>query len=110
MGVIAETTDRVAVLYSGTLAEIGRTVEVLNNPQHPYTKGLIEATPRIDANSLNSKLYQIPGVMPDLKEIPVGCPFHKRCPRCIKKCVEIKPPLLNGRAACWLLDNEKGLL
>ena len=110
MGVIAETTDRVAVLYSGTLAEIGRTFEVLNNPQHPYTKGLIEATPRIDANSLNSKLYQIPGVMPDLKEIPVGCPFHKRCPRYIKKCVEIKPPLLNERAACWLLDTEKGLL
>ena len=110
MGVIAETTDRVAVLYSGTLAEIGRTVEVLNNPQHPYTKGLIEATPRIDANSLNSKLYQIPGVMPDLKEIPVGCPFHKRCPQYIKKCVEIKPPLLNERAACWLLDTENGLL
>ena len=110
MGVIAETTDRVAVLYSGTLAEIGRTFEVLNNPQHPYTKGLIEATPRIDANSLNSKLYQIPGVMPDLKEIPVGCPFHKRCPRYIKKCVKIKPPLLNERAACWLLDNKNGLL
>ncbi len=110
MGVIAETTDRVAVLYSGTLAEIGKTFEVLNNPQHPYTKGLIEATPRIDANSLNSKLYQIPGVMPDLKEIPVGCPFHKRCPRYIKKCVDIKPPLLNDRAACWLLDTEKGLL
>ena len=110
MGVIAETTDRVAVLYSGTLAEIGKTFEVLNNPQHPYTKGLIEATPRIDANSLNSKLYQIPGVMPDLKEIPVGCPFHKRCPRYIKKCVDIKPPLLNERAACWLLDTENGLL
>ena len=110
MGVIAETTDRVAVLYSGTLAEIGKTFEVLNNPQHPYTKGLIEATPRIDANSLNSKLYQIPGVMPDLKEIPVGCPFHKRCPRYIKKCVDIKPPLLNERAACWLLDTEKCLL
>ena len=110
MGVIAETTDRVAVLYSGTLAEIGGTFEVLNNPQHPYTKGLIEATPRIDANSLNSKLYQIPGVMPDLKEIPVGCPFHKRCPRYIKKCVDIKPPLLNERAACWLLDTDKGLL
>ena len=109
MGVIAETTDRVAVLYSGTLAEIGKTYEVLNNPQHPYTKGLIEATPRIDANSLNSKLYQIPGVMPDLKEIPVGCPFHKRCPRYIKKCVEIKPPLLNERAACWLLDTKNGL-
>ena len=110
MGVIAETTDRVAVLYSGTLAEIGKTYEVLNNPQHPYTKGLIEATPRIDANSLNSKLYQIPGVMPDLKEIPVGCPFHKRCPQYIKKCVEIKHPLLNERAACWLLDTENGLL
>ena len=106
---IAETTDRVAVLYSGRLAELGRTFEVLNKPQHPYTKGLIYATPRIDGNSLNSKLYQIPGVMPDLSEIPNGCPFHKRCPEQIKKCLEKKPPLFNERAACWLLDSKSGI-
>lgn len=109
MGVIAETTDRVAVLYSGRLVEVGSTFEVLNNPQHPYTRGLIYATPRINSNSLNSKLYQIPGVMPGLSEIPDGCPFHKRCPEQTKKCLEKKPPLLNERAACWLLDSESGI-
>ena len=106
MGVIAETTDRVAVLYSGRLSEIGKTSEVLNSPKHPYTQGLIAATPRIDADSLKTKLYQIPGTMPDLSEIPDGCPFHQRCSKSIPKCSEINPPLLYDRASCWLLEKE----
>lgn len=106
MGVIAETTDRVAVLYSGRLSEIGKTSEVLNSPKHPYTQGLIAATPRIDADSLKTKLYQIPGTMPDLSEIPDGCPFHQRCSKSIPKCSENNPPLLYDRASCWLLENE----
>tara|TARA_E500000178_G_C17034395_1_gene762491 strand:- start:1373 stop:2338 length:966 start_codon:yes stop_codon:yes gene_type:complete len=106
MGVIAETTDRVAVLYSGRLSEIGKTSEVLNSPKHPYTQGLIAATPRIDADSLKTKLYQIPGTMPDLSEIPDGCPFHQRCSKSIPKCSENNPPLLYDRASCWLLEKE----
>lgn len=109
MGVIAETTDRVAVLYSGRLAEIGATSEVLSNPKHPYTRGLIAATPRIVADSFEQKLYQIPGIMPDLSDIPDGCPFHQRCLESTSKCVEMKPPLLYGRASCWLLENENGM-
>ena len=108
MGVIAETADRVAVLYSGRLAEIGVTSEVLNNPQHPYTIGLVSATPRINANSFQTKLYQIPGTMPDLNSIPKGCPFHLRCDYSFDKCGELQPPLLRDRAACWLLDDGKG--
>ena len=102
MGVIAETADRVAVLYSGRLAEIGSTFEVLSNPMHPYTQGLIAATPRIDPETIDKKLYQIPGAMPNLSEIPDGCPFHKRCLQTTPQCYQVKPPLLYERASCWL--------
>jgi len=102
MGVIAETTDRVAVLYSGRLAEIGKTVDVLKDPKHPYTKGLVASTPRIDANSLLEKLFQIPGAMPDLDNIPEGCPFHPRCDFADAQCRKEQPPLFQNRSACWL--------
>ena len=110
MGVIAETADRVGVLYSGRLAEIGSSSEVLSNPMHPYTQGLIAATPRIDPETLEKKLYQIPGTMPNLSEIPDGCPFHKRCPKTTPKCFQVKPPLLYDRASCWLLENKTGVI
>jgi len=102
MGVIAETTDRVAVLYSGRLAEIGKTADVLKDPKHPYTKGLVASTPRIDANSLLEKLFQIPGAMPDLDNIPEGCPFHPRCDFADAQCRKEQPPLFQNRSACWL--------
>lgn len=102
MGVIAETTDRVAVLYSGRLAEIGKTANVLKDPKHPYTKGLVASTPRIDANSLLEKLFQIPGAMPDLDNIPEGCPFHPRCDFADAQCRKEQPPLFQNRSACWL--------
>ena len=102
MGVIAETTDRVAVLYSGRLAEIGKTADVLKDPKHPYTKGLVASTPRIDANSLLEKLFQIPGAMPDLDNIPEGCPFHPRCDFADAQCRKEQPPLFQNRSVCWL--------
>ncbi len=105
MGVIAETTDRVAVLYAGRLAEIGRTEDVLNSPNHPYTKGLVAATPRIDANSYDDRLFQIPGAMPDLEHIPEGCAFHPRCEFAQDKCKQ-QPPLIDGRSACWLSEDR----
>ena len=102
MGVIAETTDRVAVIYSGRLAEIGKTVDVLKDPKHPYTKGLVASTPLIDANSLLEKLFQIPVAMPDLDNIPEGCPFHPRCDFADAQCRKEQPPLFQNRSACWL--------
>jgi peptide/nickel transport system ATP-binding protein len=102
MGVIAETTDRVAVLYAGRLAEIGKTSAVLKNPRHPYTKGLVAATPRIDANSFEKRLFQIPGAMPDLENIPQGCAFHPRCDFANAQCKKQQPPLFEDRSACWL--------
>tara|TARA_B110000046_G_scaffold167489_1_gene185194 strand:- start:70 stop:1023 length:954 start_codon:yes stop_codon:yes gene_type:complete len=105
MGVIAETTDRVGVLYAGRLAEIGNTREVLTDPKHPYTKGLVESTPRIDSNSFQKTLFQIPGSMPKLDAMPSGCAFHPRCEFSSDICTKKIPPMLRNRSACWLLDD-----
>jgi peptide/nickel transport system ATP-binding protein len=106
MGVIAETADRVAVMYAGRLVELGPVAEVLSRPRHPYTDGLMGATPL--AGGTNSgrggRLRQIPGSMPRLSALPSGCPFHPRCPHAQEPCRQDPPPGLEadgGRAACW---------
>ncbi|MBO6755016.1 MAG: ABC transporter ATP-binding protein [Roseibium sp.] len=105
MGVIAETTDRVAVLYAGRLAEIGPTRAVLSSPSHPYTVGLMASTPSTTGN-LN-KLSQIPGSMPNLRAIPKGCAFNQRCGKAVARCFEDIPilePVRDSQVACWLYD------
>lgn len=104
MGVISETADRVAVLYAGRLAEVGSTKQVLTASKHPYTKGLVASTPKIDASSFGQRLYQIPGAMPKLDAIPTGCAFHPRCAKGEAKCSQQRPPMMNDAAACWLLE------
>ncbi|MGB1156668.1 MAG: ABC transporter ATP-binding protein [Alphaproteobacteria bacterium] len=105
MGVIAQTSDRVAVMYAGRLAEIGTTREVLTNPQHPYTQGLMASTPSVDAKSFGKELFQIPGAMPKLDALPSGCAFNPRCQAVHARCSVERPPMMNGRAACWLMEN-----
>jgi peptide/nickel transport system ATP-binding protein len=103
MGVIAETCDRVAVLYAGRLAEIGPVHEVINHPAHPYTAGLMAAIPDITQD--RERLNQIDGAMPRLNAIPSGCAFHPRCPQALAQCKSERPELLGAgatRAACWL--------
>jgi peptide/nickel transport system ATP-binding protein len=105
MGVIAETADRVAVLYAGRLAEIGPVRQVIAAPRHPYTVGLMGSTP--SAVEVGEQLKQIPGAMPRLDAIPSGCAFHPRCPQAMTRCSEVMPPAFpteNGQAACWLLE------
>ena len=107
MGVIAETADRVAVMYAGRLAELGPVREVLGNPRHPYTAGLMGATPAASAG--RARLHQIPGAMPRLGALPTGCAFHPRCPKAQQACrVEPGPTLAadGGRAACWFPVGE----
>ena len=100
MGVIAETADRVAVMYAGRLAELGPVREVLVAPQHPYTHGLMASTPL--ASMGKSRLHQIPGAMPRLTMLPQGCAFHPRCPRAGDRCGrEPVPVMADGRVACW---------
>ncbi|MBO6537753.1 MAG: ABC transporter ATP-binding protein [Rhizobiaceae bacterium] len=100
MGVIAEAADRVAVMYAGRLAELGPVRDVLTQPQHHYTHGLMASTPL--AAQGQKRLHQIPGSMPRLDRMPEGCAFHPRCPNAKEKCRhETKPSMEGGRAACW---------
>lgn len=105
MGVIAETCDRVAVMYAGRIAEIGPVHAVINQPAHPYTMGLMAAIPDITMD--RDRLNQIDGTMPRLNAIPPGCAYNPRCPRAFHRCVAQRPDLLNAgatQAACWLQD------
>lgn len=107
MGVIAETADRVAVMYAGRVAEIGPVKDVIQHARHPYTEGLMGAIPNLSQDT--DRLVQIPGSMPRLTEIPVGCAFNPRCPKAFDRCRQVRPdPIPNdpGEVACWLFDKE----
>jgi peptide/nickel transport system ATP-binding protein len=108
MGVIAETCDRVAVLYAGRVAEIGPVAEVIHRPAHPYTRGLMGSIPAMDAEGIDrDELLQIDGAMPRLNAMPSGCAFHPRCLQAHERCTRERPELLAAgatRAACWLVD------
>jgi peptide/nickel transport system ATP-binding protein len=102
MGVIAETADRVAVMYAGRIAEIGPVADVIHRPRHPYTQGLMGSIPSIVAE--REALAQIEGSMPRLTAIPAGCAFHPRCPHAFERCRRERPELMAAgrtRAACW---------
>ena len=108
MGVIAETADRVAVLYAGRLAEVGPTQDIIRDPRHPYTRGLMGSIPTLTQNA--TRLVQIPGAMPRLSDIPAGCAFNPRCPNVTDHCRTARPSLLPLQAsrevACWQADKE----
>ena len=107
MGVIAETADRVAVMYAGRIVEIGPVADVIHRPQHPYTVGLMGSIPSIVDE--RERLTQIDGTMPRLTAIPTGCAFHPRCPRVFERCHHERPELMGAgatRAACWLVVQE----
>ncbi len=108
MGVIAETCDRVAVLYAGRVAEIGPVQEVIHHPAHPYTQGLMGSIPAMDED--RERLLQIDGSMPRLNAIPEGCAFNPRCPQVMDRCRRERPELLDAgatRAACWLVEGAR---
>jgi peptide/nickel transport system ATP-binding protein len=103
MGVIAETADRVAVMYAGRLVEIGPVRTIIDRPSHPYTVGLMASIPRTSGQ--RGRLQQIDGAMPRLNAIPVGCPFNPRCPEAFERCRTERPELMPAKeteAACWL--------
>ena len=105
IGVIAETADRVAVMYAGRIVEIGDAATIIAAPRHPYTVGLMQSIPRIEDRA--GRLRQIDGAMPRLDAIPPGCPFNPRCPQAFDLCRRERPDLLPAggtEAACWLHD------
>jgi len=107
MGVIAETADRVAVMYAGRIVEVGPVADIIRTPSHPYTKGLMACIPQVGSD--NERLAQIDGAMPRLTDRVEGCAFHARCPQAMERCRRETPSLIerNGiAAACWLLEVE----
>ena len=102
MGVIAEVSDVVGVMYAGMLVEMGETVEVFHRPMHPYTRALMAAFPSVTGEKHD--LATLPGEPPDLIDPPSGCRFHPRCPIATEICSQLEPPpVKRGErwAACW---------
>lgn len=107
LGVISEIADRVAVMYAGSIVESADTIELFNNPRHPYTEALLRCLPRVETQ--RKRLDTIPGRVPELTKLPKGCKFHPRCPYIKEICRERQPELIEvapGHAvACF--QNEK---
>lgn len=105
LGVVAEVSDKVIVMYAGEVVESGSVEEIFRNPNHPYTKGLLKSVPRLDMDR-GSRLYSIVGSPPDLLEPPKGCSFFPRCENALKVCRDFRPELefVSGtqQSACWL--------
>jgi peptide/nickel transport system ATP-binding protein len=106
LGVVAQTCDRLAVLYAGRVAEVGSTEDIFNNPQHPYTRGLMNAIPR--PGSRGKKMSAIPGTVPSNPGELTGCPFAPRCEFAFERCTVEVPSLQNISAghqgACFLVN------
>jgi len=105
IGIVAEMTDRVAVMYAGQIVEIGPTGDMFGDPLHPYTKGLLESAPNV--LHPEQSMRPIPGNPPDLVSPPTGCKFHPRCPKVFKPCPLREPlPISQGSrlVACHLYD------
>ncbi|WP_280769630.1 ABC transporter ATP-binding protein [Salipaludibacillus daqingensis] len=108
LGVVAELVDRVIVMYAGQVVEQSDVFTLFKDPKHPYTKGLLDSTPKIQ--DLNEELISIKGTVPTPANMPEGCRFHPRCPHAMDHCISHEPQLEtmeNGREVrCWLFDEE----
>ncbi len=106
LAVVSQVTQRIAVMYAGTIVELGPTAGIVHQPRHPYTRGLLGALPQRAGNS--RRLNQIPGVMPGLAKIPPGCPFNDRCDLVQAVCRDQRPALeakaSGRRVACHMVD------
>ncbi|MFH1982117.1 MAG: ABC transporter ATP-binding protein [Pseudomonadota bacterium] len=112
LGVVSQVTERIAVMYAGRIIETGPTDDIIRQPQHPYTMGLIRALP--GSLAPGEPLHQIPGMMPNLTSIPVGCAFHPRCPFTAVACSRRRPELITAReprrqSACHMVAAEAGI-
>jgi oligopeptide/dipeptide ABC transporter ATP-binding protein len=112
LAVVAETCDRVAVMYGGKIQELAPVKELFRNPMHPYTRGLLGSLPRVDGNKAE-RLTTIPGSVPDILDLPAGCKFTTRCPDRFEPCPDIEPALIERapghfvRCHLYGITNEK---
>ena len=107
LGVVAEICDKVSVMYAGKIVEQGKVEDIFYKPRHPYTVGLLNSMPRVDADEYE-RLIPIEGTPVDMLNPPEGCPFGPRCQHCMKICLRVEPPLVDlgdgHTATCWLLS------
>jgi oligopeptide/dipeptide ABC transporter ATP-binding protein len=96
VGVIAQNCDVVAVMYAGKMMEFGKAYEVIHNPRHPYTKGLLAAVPTLEKAGFRHPLTSIPGQPPNLADLPAGCPFQPRCSFAKNECLSVPVELDQG--------------
>lgn len=110
MGVVAEMADDVMVMYAGKEMEYGDVKSIFKHPLHPYTQGLLKSIPRLDQDS-SERLFNIPGSVPDLSEMPKGCRFCTRCTEACSKCFDQEPGLYEigeQKVRCWKYAPEGG--
>ncbi len=109
LGVVAEMVDKVIVMYAGQVVEHTDVFTLFREPKHPYTKGLLDSTPKI--HELKEELQSIEGAVPSPQDFPLGCRFHPRCPYATDKCVEEAPQLkevsVGHKVRCWLHEEEE---
>lgn len=109
LAVVSQVTKTIAVMYAGRIVEFGETRNVIQTPKHPYTQGLIAALP--ESSKQGERLNQIPGMMPTLKALPTGCPFHPRCSKVMDICSQEIPKLIrcdnHNDAACHLYEEQQ---
>ena len=112
LGVVAETADRVAVMYAGKIVEYGHVLDIFDQPKHPYLIGLKRSMPTLDTDS--DALYAIPGMVPNPTDLPEGCKFAPRCEQCMTRCETQEPPVVtisdDHYARCWLYSPEESNL
>ena len=112
LGVVAEFVEEIIVMYAGKIVERAKTEELFASPKHPYTRGLLASVPSLEGNAGKARLPTIPGVVPDLRDLPVGCRFQDRCPDVVPMCREKEPPLVpleGGRlVACYVATGAAG--
>ena len=101
LAVVAETCDRVAVMYGGRIQEVAPVEDLFGNPRHPYTQGLLASLPQVDGEKID-RLPTIPGNVPDIHELPVGCKFATRCQELLEHCHEIEPKLEEVAPGHWV--------
>ncbi len=106
LGVVADTAARVAIMYAGRVVEEAWVMELFTNPKHPYTQGLLNSIPRLEKTERRARLQAIPGMVPDLLDLPKGCKFQARCTKVFEPCYGEEPQLKeiapNHRVRCYL--------
>ena len=117
MGLIAEFAQRVIVMYAGHTVEEGPVQEIISHPRHPYTQGLLQCVPHLhtDPGLDREELVEIPGVVSEMSQLAIGCPFASRCAKAMPRCTETLPSAVdvaqNHRVACWLsIDEQSGVV